>query len=81
MSFLAPVLPFLAGGLVGGIVSSSLKKPATTPTPAPLPQATPRANSVVSDALSRRTGSAANIRTGALGTESGTTAKKQLMGT
>lgn len=47
----------------------------------PRPTATPRANSVIADAVSRRRGSGANQRTGERGAESGTTAKKTLMGT
>jgi hypothetical protein len=78
----AAALPFLAAGLVGGAAITALKKPAAAPRMAvPLPTATARTSSVVSDALSRRTGSAANRRTGALGAESSAAPKKTLMGT
>lgn len=72
-------------GVLGTIISPvasalGLFKTKKLPTPAvPLPTVTPRANSVVSDALSARRGSAANQRTGSGGVES-STGKKSLMG-
>lgn len=63
---------------VTGLFKPKAKAP--TATPAPLPAMTPRANSAVGDALMRRQGSRANQRTGMGGAESGTTAKKRLMG-
>ncbi|QNQ09256.1 hypothetical protein [Sphingomonas alpina] len=72
----------IAGALlspIGAIIKAAVKKPKAQ-TVVPLPTITPRGNSVVSDALAARRGSATNQRTGSGGAES-STGKKTLMGT
>lgn len=72
----------IAGAFVSpiGAALGLFNKPKAPKAPLPLPTMTPRSNSVAMDALSARTGSAGNMRTGAGGVES-STGKKTLLGT
>jgi hypothetical protein len=74
MSGVAKVLMSPLTALVGSV----MKKPKPQQVVAQ-PVATPRTNSVLSDALSARRGTASNQRTGAGGAESGA-GKKTLLG-
>lgn len=80
MAFMAPVLPFLAGGLVGG-AASALMKPKSAPAAVAQPVMRTRSTAfAASDALARRRGARSNQRTGSGGAESSTSAGKALMG-
>lgn len=64
-----------------GAALGVFKKPKALPAPVAQPTITPSRSSAAADALAARRGSAANMRTGAGGAESGATAKKALLGT
>lgn len=81
MAAAVPFIPLISAVVGGGasLLAASKASKAASKQAVPLPTITPRSNSVVSDALSARRGSAANQRTGSGGVES-STGKKSFMG-